>query len=61
MCGLFGFVNYSNKDIKGLSDLTNALLPVITASDFVYTGATGEMTWDASGACTKVPQIVVLG
>ena len=25
MCGLFGFVNYSNKDIKGLSDLTNAL------------------------------------
>ncbi len=43
------------------SDLTNALLPVITASDFVYTGATGEMTWDASGACTKVPQIVVLG
>ena len=25
MCGLFGFLNYSNKDIKGLSDLTNAL------------------------------------
>ena len=25
MCGLFGFVNYSNKEVKGLSDLTNAL------------------------------------
>ena len=25
MCGLFGFLNYSNKDIKGLSDLTNSL------------------------------------
>lgn len=25
-----------------------------------YTGATGTMTWDASGACTKVPQIVTL-
>ncbi len=25
-----------------------------------YTGATGEMTWDASGACNKKPQIVEL-
>ena len=25
MCGLFGFVNYSNKEINGLSDLTNSL------------------------------------
>ncbi len=25
-----------------------------------YTGATGEMTWDSSGACNKKPQIVEL-
>ena len=25
MCGLFGFVNYSGKEIKNLSDLTNSL------------------------------------
>ena len=25
MCGLFGFVNYSNKEINGLSELTNSL------------------------------------
>ena len=25
MCGLFGFLNYSNSPIKNLSDLTNSL------------------------------------
>ena len=25
MCSLFGFYNYSNKDIKGISELTNKL------------------------------------
>ena len=25
MCGIFGFINYGTEDIKGLSDLTNAL------------------------------------
>ncbi len=43
------------------AELSELLIAAITAEDFVYVGATGEMTWDESGACTKVPQIVVLG
>ncbi len=43
------------------ADLADAIIPVITGAEFKYVGATGEMTWDESGACTKVPQIVVLG
>lgn len=41
-------------------ELAKILVSTITADDFVFTGATGEMTWDESGACAKVPQIVVL-
>ncbi|MDO4618419.1 MAG: ABC transporter substrate-binding protein [Clostridia bacterium] len=41
-------------------DLADLIIPAITAEDFVYVGATGEMKWDASGACTKVPQIIEL-
>ena len=41
-------------------DLADIIVPTITADDFSYKGATGEMTWDESGACIKVPQIVVL-
>ena len=40
--------------------LSDILVSTITADDFTFKGATGEMTWDESGACTKVPQIVVL-
>lgn len=43
------------------ADLSEKLIPVITASDFKFTGVTGEMQWDESGACSKAPQIVVLG
>ncbi len=42
------------------SDLSDALQKAITAEGFVLKGLTGEMTWDASGACTKVPVIVEL-
>lgn len=42
------------------SDLSDALQVAITAEGFVLKGLTGEMTWDASGACTKVPVIVEL-
>ena len=49
------------KDVKiSASDLCDTLKSTITASDFKLVGATGEMTWDASGACEKVPQIVEL-
>lgn len=49
------------KDVTiSASELCDILVEQITAEDFSYTGATGEMTWDASGACTKVPQIVEL-
>lgn len=43
------------------SDLTDALIPVITADDFSVVGVTGTMTWDESGACYKKPQIVTIG
>ena len=39
-------------------DLCEAVKKAITAESFKLDGATGVMTWDASGACTKVPQIV---
>lgn len=42
------------------SDICNAVVKAITASTFSYKGATGQMTWDATGACTKVPVIVEL-
>ena len=32
----------------------------ITDPSFSYGGVTGEMTWDATGACTKVPIIKVI-
>ncbi|MBQ4557360.1 MAG: ABC transporter substrate-binding protein [Clostridia bacterium] len=32
----------------------------ITADDFTFTGVTGTMTWDLSGAATKVPVIIEL-
>ncbi|MBQ7289214.1 MAG: ABC transporter substrate-binding protein [Clostridia bacterium] len=42
------------------SDLCDLVVKAITDKSFSYKGATGEMTWDVSGACTKVPQIVEL-
>lgn len=43
------------------SEVCDAVVKAITDSSFKLEGATGTMTWDASGACTKVPQIVKLG
>ena len=43
------------------SELCELVKKTITSDSFTYKGATGEMTWDESGACTKVPQIVELG
>ena len=42
------------------ASLTDILVSQITAEGFVVEGVTGTMTWDATGACTKVPVIVVL-
>ncbi len=42
------------------SDLCEKVKTAITADSFKLDGATGEMFWDASGACTKVPQIVAV-
>lgn len=42
------------------SDLADKVRPVLTGSDFSFTGATGAMKWNATGACEKVPQIVKL-
>ncbi len=37
-----------------------ALVATLTSSSFQYTGVTGGMTWDSTGACTKVPVVVEL-
>lgn len=42
------------------ADLSEKVIAAITDSSFSYKGTTGSMTWDASGACTKVPVIVEL-
>lgn len=43
------------------SALCEALKTAFTASDFSYSGLTGEnMTWDASGAVTKEPKGMVI-
>lgn len=40
--------------------LGDALVAQFTSADFSFSGLTGVMTWDASGASTKVPVIVTL-
>lgn len=40
--------------------LGDALVDMFTSDDFVFSGLTGTMTWDATGASTKVPVIVTL-
>lgn len=48
------------KDVTiSASDLCDILVEVLTG-DFTFEGVTGEMTWDETGACAKVPQIVEL-
>jgi hypothetical protein len=42
------------------SDLCDLVVAAITADNFVYVGVTGTMTWDASGAATKIPVVVEL-
>lgn len=42
----------------GASDLCEAVKTAITSSSFQLQGVTGTMTWDASGACNKEPQVV---
>lgn len=43
------------------SDLCEAVKAAITDESFSYAGVTGDMTWDASGACEKSAIIVVVG
>ena len=42
------------------SDLCNKVKTAITDKSFTYTGTTGKMTWETSGACDKDPVIVDL-
>ena len=44
-----------------VSALKRSGVEALTSSDFTYEGVTGKMTWDKSGAATKVPVIVELG
>lgn len=45
---------------EDVSELCDKIVAAVTADTFSYNGLTGKMTWDASGACTKVPVIVDL-
>ena len=58
---------YEAMKAAGVNDVTiapdalcEAVTAAITAEGFSYTGATGTMSWDASGAATKVPVIIEL-
>lgn len=58
---------YEAMKAAGVNDVTiepaalcDVVKTAITAEDFSYTGATGTMTWDVSGAATKVPVIIEL-
>lgn len=49
------------KDVTiSATELGDILISTFTSDDFEFVGSTGVMTWDESGACTKLPQIVVL-
>ena len=61
------YVIYEAMKKAGVKDVTispdelcEILKTTITAKDFSFNGVTGKMTWDASGAPTKVPVIVDL-
>ncbi len=56
---------YNAMKVAGVNDVTidpsslcELVKTAITSENFSYKGATGEMTWDLTGACNKVPQIV---
>ena len=58
---------YEAMKAAGVNDVTidpdtlcEKVKAAITADDFVFTGATGTMTWDLSGAATKKPVIIEL-
>ncbi|MBQ8003003.1 MAG: ABC transporter substrate-binding protein [Clostridia bacterium] len=58
---------YEAMKAAGINDVTiapdalcEAVVAAITAEGFTYTGATGTMSWDVSGAATKVPVIIEL-
>ena len=40
--------------------LGQILFETLTSEDFHYSGLTGDMRWNESGACIKMPEIVVL-
>ncbi len=40
--------------------LSEAIIKVITANEYSYTGLTGTMKWQKNGACVKAPVIKVL-
>lgn len=40
------------------SELGDIIVDTITAPGFSFSGLTGRMSWDVSGACTKEPRIV---
>lgn len=58
---------YEAMKVAGVDNVTvapnvlgDALVSVFTSEDFSFAGLTGVMTWDESGASTKVPVIVTL-
>ena len=60
-------VIYEAMKAAGVDDVTidpdtlcQKVTAVVTSDSFTYTGATGTMSWDVSGACNKIPTIIEL-
>ena len=52
---------FTADDLKlDVSEFGDKMIATFTDPSFSYAGVTGTMTWDASGACTKAPQVVEL-
>ena len=54
---LLSYAKDTSVDAKTIGEM---VVKVITDKSFGYSGVTGDMQWDASGACNKTPIIKVL-
>ncbi len=52
-------ITEENLDME-VSEYGDKMIAAFTDPSFSYAGVTGNMTWDATGACTKAPQVVEL-
>ena len=54
-------MGFEEKDLDlDVNEIGDKMIATFTDPSFSYAGATGTMTWDKTGACTKTPQVVEL-